>query len=836
MKRDDLPPSEEGARDTAAGKKEGPGEGAQMEITPVETTIYINAKSESCKPIQCDYRLPVISNGFHGETIDGIPKNSFCVEDLARSGLIPSDFPFGVQVLPPNDKGQAEYRINYTVEYYKVRIDTLDKNKYRALKGEAIPVVFFGDFHGVPIVATIEGYKKALLFHITTGIPTIAIDSCWHFGESIGDDDTELSRVLRSEIIHRITPGQGHLVGIDGDWKTNANVKRALGTYSVLLEEFGAKVQCLDFGTSPDGKKWGYDDWFVTAHGVDRLAWPTQRETLKRVGMLPRVPPTELSLCFADALASDERFSNSLLDLTERGFGSLLIKYYGKENIRFNTDTDEWLFWKDNRWTRKPRDTSSIVNPAARFLGRRQAALSSQINKLIQQIASLSDDSPDEVREALNNKKSSLKDEVASLARWITSLSSAAGRGNVLKDMYQRTDLHVRENQFDADPFILACQNGIVDLRTGTLRGEIQEDYITQRCPIDFPLTRPKGENVRRIRKLLLEITGSWDPRTRSIVLNPKKLRYLQKRLGAALIGLNALTSIEFLTGIGANGKSVLSNLIQAALGDIDEGGYAAATEASVLMTTMRARDGESASPMLLRLLKARIVLAAENNDTAHLNEALVKQLTGGDKVTVRGLYQGAVSIRPKFTACLLTNFLPQLNSAGPAMIDRIAITTFDVRWRRPELTFWPEEEKHFPLGDAWLVNEAHLDKDVASYVLWWLIQGCMRWKRDGLGEAPATSVSATNDYLTANDKFASWMYDHKLILAEGRIKASDAHRFFTNWLINEGQKGWSAQLFYSRLLEKYPQLVKKKSNGENWIVGLRWMTDEEKQAVAKVE
>lgn len=132
---------------------------------------------------------------------------SYMYRDLARSGLRPDDFPFGAEQLPPNDDGQDRYKFNVTSDYWKIRIDRKE-NKYVGPKGVVPPIVIFGDFEGARVTATVEGYKKGLLFYLTTGIPTFVLDGCWMFGELVEDDQEARVKNLASPILRHLTPGQ----------------------------------------------------------------------------------------------------------------------------------------------------------------------------------------------------------------------------------------------------------------------------------------------------------------------------------------------------------------------------------------------------------------------------------------------------------------------------------------------------------------------------------------------------------------------------------------------------------------------------------------------------
>ncbi|WP_369676480.1 hypothetical protein, partial [Enterococcus faecium] len=103
----------------------------------------------------------------------------------------------------------------------------------------------------------------------------------------------------------------------------------------------------------------------------------------------------------------------------------------------------------------------------------------------------------------------------------------------------------------DADPDVLNVQNGVVDLRTGTLRERRPEDYFTKIASVDYvPGAR----------------SADWDQALKAV---PKKTRsWLQRRLGQALTGrISVDKSVPFLTGGGDNGKSAVLGACRAAAG-----------------------------------------------------------------------------------------------------------------------------------------------------------------------------------------------------------------------------------------------------------------------------
>ena len=71
--------------------------------------------------------------------------------------------------------------------------------------------------------------------------------------------------------------------------------------------------------------------------------------------------------------------------------------------------------------------------------------------------------------------------------------------------------------------------------------------------------------------------------------------------------------------------------------------------------------SAESASPQLVSTKSKRIVVLQEPEETK-LNAGMLKEWTGGDSITGRGLYEKKpISFKPQFKLFIVSNHLPQL-------------------------------------------------------------------------------------------------------------------------------------------------------------------------------
>jgi putative DNA primase/helicase len=118
-----------------------------------------------------------------------------------------------------------------------------------------------------------------------------------------------------------------------------------------------------------------------------------------------------------------------------------------------------------------------------------------------------------------------------------------------------------------------------------------------------------------------------------------------------------------------ANGKSTLTTAVSGAVG-----AYAQHTPTETLV-----KRGDSIPNDVARLHGARLVTAAEAECNRQLAEALVKQLTGGDKVTARFLHGEFFEFVPTLKVFLAVNHKPVIRGTDHAIWRRVRLIPFEV-------------------------------------------------------------------------------------------------------------------------------------------------------------
>ena len=301
--------------------------------------------------------------------------------------------------------------------------------------------------------------------------------------------------------------------------------------------------------------------------------------------------------------------------------------------------------------------------------------------------------------------------------------------------------------ELDADPYLLGCANGVVDLKTGELRPAEPADLMTRQCPVEYD---PDAEAPRWQQAL-----QEWFP-------DPEVRAYLHRLAGSALVALQRDHVFVIHYGHGGNGKGTFTRALQHVLGP-----YVMEVHLSLLVQT-KYREHDTVKADLFR---ARLAIAVETDRRVRLAEASVKNLSGGDRIRARRMKEDPWSFDPSHSLWLQTNHLPEIQGRDGGI------------WRRMRVVKW---ERSF--------TAKHQDQDLdetlaeeAPGILRWLVEGCLAWREHGLDE-PEKVIRDTMAYRQKEDVFGRFQADTGLVFQRGlEIQAQELQDMLTAWASEEG-------------------------------------------------
>jgi putative DNA primase/helicase len=278
--------------------------------------------------------------------------------------------------------------------------------------------------------------------------------------------------------------------------------------------------------------------------------------------------------------------------------------------------------------------------------------------------------------------------------------------------------VRAKPDDFDNQPMILTCANGALDLTTGKLLPHDRADLATKAADIIYD---PNAKAHLWLTFLDRIFAGNQD-----------LIGYVQRAIGYTLTGSTSAQCMFILHGTGANGKSVLIDVIRAILGD-----YARNADSSTFMTQQSDRIRSDVA----RLAGARFVATVEIDEGRRLSEALVKQVSSGDRMTARFLNKNDFEFTPRFKLWMATNHKPVIKGTDYAIWRRIKLIPFTVTI--------PEAERDGNLTDK-LLGEL-------PGILAWAVRGCLEYQAKGLQE-PDAIRAATNAYRADMDELGNFM------------------------------------------------------------------------------
>ena len=350
-------------------------------------------------------------------------------------------------------------------------------------------------------------------------------------------------------------------------------------------------------------------------------------------------------------------------------------------------------------------------------------------------------------------------------AKHLAWAKTSEGQGKIqaaLTLAESQRELRITPDQLDRDPWLFNCPNGTLDLRTGELRGHRREDYITKLSGTDY---EPHAQH-----KL-------WDEFLDRVLAGDADLKaYLQRAVGYSLTGSTREQKLFMLYGTGNNGKTTFLETVRGVLG-------AYATNADFSTFALRERSGASGD--LARLAGSRFVTSVEPEKGEKLSLSRTKQVTGGDRVTARHLFQPEFEFTPQFKLWLAVNDKPHVGCVGPAIWRRIQAVPFTVTIPKPEI-------------------KADLPERLAaeySGILWWAVEGCLLWREPGL-KAPLVIEQATEGYRQESDVLADFITDRCDLDPKALTPINDLYAAYTQWC-EENHERPRAKNTFGGLLEE---------------------------------
>ena len=355
--------------------------------------------------------------------------------------------------------------------------------------------------------------------------------------------------------------------------------------------------------------------------------------------------------------------------------------------------------------------------------------------------------------------------------KFVNRLQDRKKRMTMLQDA--KCHYCVTSEDFDTDPYLFNCRNGVVNLHT--------QEFLEH----DPELMLSKVSNVWYDKEAESELFGRFI--SEILCEDQELIQYMQELFGYALTGENTQEECYMCYGeTTRNGKSTLLDTMEYLFGD-----YSMNMQPETL--AKQERNSRNASGDIARLAGARLLHMSEPPRRMNFDVALLKQLIGRDLVTARHLHEAEFEFVPVFKLFINTNYLPLVTDDTVFASGRVKVIPFNRH-------FTPEEQ------------DIHLKKKLKSRanisgIFNWILAGLARYLENGeILEEPDAVKKATEAYRVKSDKIQAFISETFIPCSTSgfnTIQGKKVYELYTAWCQQNGYKVENKGNFFDDLRHK---------------------------------
>lgn len=436
-------------------------------------------------------------------------------------------------------------------------------------------------------------------------------------------------------------------------------------------------------------------------------------------------------------------------ELNDTYYAKKFVDKFG-QNIRYNYDNKCWMLWNGRFWQ---YDVSNSVKVMAEIIAE-------EIRSSITTLSDIND------IKLINNA--------------VNYLLSKRGKENMLTEAQHL--LPITERMLDRDDYLLNTASGVLDLKNGKILDWQRDFYMTKFINIELEKKVPE-----KYWKFLDEIYQG----------NTELMEYVNRLFSYCLTGDISEQEVYFFVGDGANGKSVLFELMNRIFED-----YSRTASADLLIDKTMQTNCKSE----LALLKGvRLVFASELDTNQKLKMSMVKNMTGGNEIVACQKYKNEITYIPKFKVLLATNHMPHINEDDNGSWRRVKKIDHHRVFSKKE------QDKH-------LIDKLYEERGAILNLLFSI---CPNVLKDGLQTPDCVELSVSN-FRKSEDILSKWLDENTEKTSEGEY-SNILFENFRQYCLDNNEQYWyknaTTNWFGRRMGAKFSKVDKDR---KRYYVGVK--------------
>jgi P4 family phage/plasmid primase-like protien len=442
----------------------------------------------------------------------------------------------------------------------------------------------------------------------------------------------------------------------------------------------------------------------------------------------------------------------SIITTTEFDLASVLYNMYKDRFVCTSIKNNIWYEYVNNRWfeTDSGNSLRCLISRDMFYLYIEKA------NENVHRMHATSGNPEEHEKEKKRGSK---------LAEICVYLKTTTKKNNIMREARELFYDSEFYEKLDSNPYLLAFNNCVIDFKNKLSRRGQPDDFVSKCTNIDYvPYNESKhGKISQEIHKFMNEIFPNEDLR-----------KYMWEHLASCLIGTLVNQTFHIYKGGGRNGKSKLVELMAKSMGT-----YCHASVPINLLTDKRSAIGK-ATPELAELVGIRYGIMQEPSRGAQINEGFMKQITGGDPVQGRPLYNDPITFTPQCQLVVCTNYDFENTSNDDGTWRRLRYIDFQSKMLEK-----PYEDPKFPKSE--FPFQFPLDKDINKKFETWApvfmaILVDIGFKTDGNVKDCDVVMANSNKHREQQDVMSEFVRDRIITKAGGRVTKTVVLEEFKLW------------------------------------------------------
>lgn len=469
---------------------------------------------------------------------------------------------------------------------------------------------------------------------------------------------------------------------------------------------------------------------------------------------------------------------NAFLNKGHYSLASWLYEHYKDEFVCASIDKNIWYQFKEHRWhltsqgiELKKKISNHLRNEVMIF---RQKTCMEMSKAPIEEHYDSDDEDNGKKSNNKSKKEKDIQDELKSINQLLGKLEENSFKNGIMKECQELFYKEDFLNKLDQNINLLHFTNGVLDLKELCFRPGKQNDYISLSTGYNFK------ENFTHDD---IEVMEAIDHLEKTFP-NKELREYFIEYCASLLKGGNFNKTFIVMTGSGDNGKSINIDIIYNILGD-----YAKPLPTSLIFG--KRTQSSSATPELACINGIRFAALQESNEKDTINNGILKELTGNDKISVRALFKEQTTFKPQLKLCLICNKLPKITADDPATWDRLRVLPYEASFPKdaskvPKNPLEQKQKGIFPRDP----NMDEKIKNLKQTFMWLFYERFKHITINGKMEDPSRVTEATSKYRIRNDHYGCFIIERMVFIPENNrtkqyINFDTIYKVFQNWYID---------------------------------------------------